>query len=95
MTSTVSDIHELKVPIIDLDRLNEGDNEELSKLAYGLGDLGLIHIKNHGIDPSLTRFFYEHFQQFCSKPRAEKESLSQAELWFQRGWTPRIQKEQC
>ena len=88
MTSTVSGIHELKVPIIDLDLLRKGNSEELSNLASGLGDLGLIHIKNHGINLELLDLFYAHFQRFCTKPRIEKESLSQAELWFQRGWTP-------
>ena len=74
MTSTVSDIHELKVPIIDLDRLNEGDNEELSKLAYGLGDLGLIHIKNHGIDPSLLDSFTNTFSNFVLSQGLKKKA---------------------
>ncbi len=88
MTSTTSEIHELKVPVIDLDKLREGDADELANLAYGLGDLGLIHIKNHGIDAEQLDSFYAAFQEFCAKPMAEKESLSQAHVWFQRGWTP-------
>lgn len=88
MTTTINELNEPKVPIIDLEKLQAGEPEQLKALAYGLGELGLIHIQNHQINQEQLNQFYQKFDQFCSKPTAEKEKLSQASIWFQRGWTP-------
>ena len=78
----------LDVPIVDLDLVKQGNLDHLKDLAYGLGDLGLIHIKNHHIDPSILDKFYKVFDEFCALDTKEKTKLSLANIWFQRGWTP-------
>ena len=80
--------HSLNVPVVDLELISIADTEQLNKLAVGLGELGLIHIENHGIDPDALARFYDVFDLFCRLHEEEKQTLSKDEIWFQRGWTP-------
>jgi isopenicillin N synthase-like dioxygenase len=80
--------HNMQVPVVDLELVKNGDPNQLSLLAYGLGDLGLIHIKNHQIPSQDLNRFYALFDDFCSRPLEEKSKLSHGDIWFQRGWTP-------
>ena len=76
------------VPVVDLELLAQGDLKQCEALARGLSDLGMIHIKNHGLDFEALDTFYRAFDQFCQRPTEMKQTLSRSDLWFQRGWTP-------
>ena len=78
----------LDIPVVDLELIAKADPKQLRDLEFGLGDLGLIHIKNHGIDPEVLDRFYVAFDRFCRLKHEEKAPLSLGEIWFQRGWTP-------
>lgn len=78
----------LNIPVIHIPSLSAGDPEQLKELKRGLGDLGLIHISEHGLPSDEINLFYSHFKQFCKRPVLEKQALSADDIWFQRGWTP-------
>lgn len=88
MSETIQADQALEIPIIDLELLATADPSQLRELVFGLGDLGLIHIKNHGIDPEVLHLFYRTFDRFCRLDDKEKQALSLDKIWFQRGWTP-------
>lgn len=65
------------VPIVDISEIGEipdhvGDNEKWIKVAReireGLGNIGFIYIKNHGIDRSLVNVYGAVGQTFVIYP---------------------------
>lgn len=81
-----------QIPTVDFTALNSLDlharNEAEQALKLGFSKFGLAYIKNSGIDRQNLNRFYDAFLNFTHKDEAEKETLSQPDIWFQRGWTP-------
>ena len=78
----------LNIPVIHIPSLKRGDPDQLSELKRGLGELGLIHVSEHGLPVEEINEFYRLFKEFCRRPSSEKQALSAGDIWFQRGWTP-------
>lgn len=78
----------LNIPVINIPALKAGDPTQLSELKRGLGELGLIHISEHGLPMDEVNQFYERFKDFCRQPLEQKQRLAAGDIWFQRGWTP-------
>jgi isopenicillin N synthase-like dioxygenase len=57
-------------------------------IRSGFSTYGLVYVENHGVDLELRERVFERFVRFTDRPRAEKEHVNRADLWFQRGWTP-------
>ena len=82
-------------PIVDLEALRSGDldaadsgRSEGKVLRDALGELGLVYVRNHGIDQAQLERFYDAWVALTERPLEEKESWSGRDIWFQRGWTP-------
>lgn len=84
---------ETAVPVLDLDDVRSGDAERIAKAAkalhVGLGEFGLIYIRNHGVDQErVARFYGDVVELFTKRPLEEKQRWAKGDLWYQRGWTP-------
>ena len=80
------------IPTVDLDDLRSQNPLERALAAeavkLGFAHFGLVYVANHRLNPALLDRFYASYQSFSQRPEAHKKSLSRAEQWFQRGWTP-------
>jgi len=83
---------ENEIPILDLEDVASGDalreKRASSAIELGLGQYGLVYVKNHGIDPAALDLLYKEFLSLTALPIAEKRKWARADLWFQRGYTP-------
>lgn len=81
-----------EIPILDLHDVGSGDaareKNAAAAIELGLGQYGLVYVKNHGIDPAALDTFYREFLALTALPDAEKRKWARADLWFQRGYTP-------
>ena len=75
-------------PVIDLDALRAGHGPTVRAIREGLGDLGLIYVRNHGLDIDRVGRMYDAFIDVLDRPQDEKASWGGADIWYQRGWTP-------
>lgn len=79
-------------PSVRLDDLATDDPARLDAAAaairLGYGELGLVTIAGHGIDPAEVDAYYDAFRSVTSRSAAEKEQWHRADIWYQRGWTP-------
>jgi isopenicillin N synthase-like dioxygenase len=73
----------LNIPVIHIPSLKRGDPDQLSELKRGLGELGLIHVSEHGLPVEEINEFYRLFKEFCRRPSSEKQALSAGDIWFQ------------
>jgi isopenicillin N synthase-like dioxygenase len=82
----------LNIPIVDLEDLRSEDVARRQSAAQSLreafGTLGLVYVRNHGIDAKALGAFYDAFRAFVAQPEAEKRAFAHPDLWYQRGWTP-------
>ena len=80
-----------KIPVLDLDAAS-GDpaarRHAAEAIRVGLGEFGLVYIRQHGIDRPLLEAFYEDFLALCARPESEKRTWARDDVWYQRGWTP-------
>jgi isopenicillin N synthase-like dioxygenase len=81
-----------KIPILDLEDVGSGDAAREKRAAAaieeGLGQYGLVYVRNHGIDAARLDAFYEEFLALTALPDETKRRWARADLWFQRGYTP-------
>ncbi|HJK92976.1 MAG TPA: 2-oxoglutarate and iron-dependent oxygenase domain-containing protein [Polyangiaceae bacterium LLY-WYZ-15_(1-7)] len=81
-----------QIPVVDLEDVKSGDAARQAQAAEalrtGLGEFGLIYIRNHGVDTERLERFYDTFVELLARPQTEKETWARADVWYQRGWTP-------
>ncbi len=79
------------IPLVDLSRFIEGNDQERSNFVQQLGDafhqVGFVGVKNHGISQHLVDQFYREAKQFFSLPIANKRRYEISGLAGQRGYT--------
>lgn len=84
--------HDLEVPIVDLNDIHADDparkKAAAAAIRKGLGEFGLIYVRNHGVDIENLERFYDAFVEVTQRPAAEKKTLAGTDVWYQRGWTP-------
>lgn len=80
------------IPLVDLADLSSPRVERRSQACEAIidafGTLGLVYIRNHGIEPADLTAFYDAFLEFTDRDSAEKAKLGGESIWYQRGWTP-------
>lgn len=83
---------EIVIPVVDLEDVDPSDAERCERAAAalrrGFGELGLVFVKNHGVDAEKVERLYDAFSELAARPTEEKMGLSRPDLWFQRGYTP-------
>ena len=88
----MSDHDSTHIPTVDLRDLASPKADDQARAAealrVGFGHYGLVYIRHHGIDDQELEDFYDTFLEVTDRPMEEKETWSQPEIWFQRGWTP-------
>lgn len=88
----MADVHTAEIPVVDLSDLSSFKLEARARAAKALerafGHFGLVYIRNHGIDAADLEAFYDAFIDVTDRDTSEKQTWSQPDIWFQRGWTP-------
>ena len=83
----------LSIPVLDLSDLSQDASPSARDRAAravltGLGEFGLVFIRNHGIERDDALDLYRLFLDVLERPEAEKASWGGEQIWYQRGWTP-------
>ncbi len=83
---------EKKVPELSLSQYTEGSLKEQKQFIDGLftslRDFGFVILKDHPIEKELLEEAYRLSRDFFALPTKTKQSYSQSDMGFQRGYTP-------
>ncbi len=71
---------------LDLEKLDQRDPAELSKLAKAVGEVGFLTVSNTGLDGDRIQQVIETYRSFFVLPEGEKRAVDMAETGSNRGW---------
>ncbi|KAJ8430345.1 hypothetical protein Cgig2_008438 [Carnegiea gigantea] len=70
-------VHDLHVPIVDMEALLSGDGQELQKLHLACQEWGFFQLINHGVNSSVVEKFKIETQEWFNLPMEEKKKYWQ------------------
>ncbi len=84
------------LPVIDLKDYLSGQSASRGPFVADLCDayetIGFVGVKGHGVEESLVRVMYEAAWRFVGLPDEVKARYHRADLFGQRGYTPKLQE---
>ena len=82
---------ERAIPLVDLNKFVNGNDEERKAFVQELGDafkgIGFVGVVNHGVPKKLVDDFYNNAKEFFKLPVETKKNYEIVELAGQRGYT--------
>lgn len=82
---------ERAIPLVDLNKFVNGNEEERKAFVQELGDafhgIGFVGVVNHGVPKELVDGFYNNAKEFFKLPVETKKNYEIVELAGQRGYT--------
>jgi isopenicillin N synthase-like dioxygenase len=81
------------IPVLDLHDLADDSTaaqraRAAQAIRVGLGEFGLVFVRNHGVPHDRVLELYDLFEAVLARPTEEKATWGGRDIWYQRGWTP-------